>query len=262
MLWNMIYQYNDMSYGIVRSYGIYIKNSALGFYNSNIGWHEYTDYLNRFILQNLAKFLHPVLINNMIIIIFTLISIYLTHLLLSIVNRKKGITQFIFSALFSLSLFFFFRIISYTSNTYTIFFIPLVVLLLLKKAKPILVGVLVFIILSFTNYYGFFSFFLVCFWYLFDLISKKINFKEFIKKIFLFLLPVVIGITIFFFPLLKSNLTFSNEYTRENSEKNSTERTVIYRPIEDWYNLSFRPWYFFIPPKSSVFFGRIFKKHS
>jgi hypothetical protein len=34
---------------------------------------------------------------------------------------------------------------------------------------------------------------------------------------------------------------------------------IVYRPIEDWYNLSFRPWYFFIPPKSSIFFGELSK---
>jgi len=142
---------------------------------------------------------------------------------------------------------------------YVTFLISFVVLLLINKTQPLILGIVEFVVLSSSNYYGFFCFVLVCFWYLFDLVSKKINFREFVKKILLFSIPVLIGIVVFFFPLLKSNLTFSKDYTKENNDKIASEKIVVYRPIEDWYNLSFRPWYFFIPPKSSVFFGEFSK---
>jgi hypothetical protein len=145
-----------------------------------------------------------------------------------------------------------------TPGLYFILFFPLL-LLLLRKIDTLVIGLYVFLILSFSNYYGFFTFVLVCFWYLFDLIYKKITLKEFIKRIILFITPVLVGILIFFFPIFKSNLPFLKNYTKEQSEKPSTERTIVYRPIEDWYNLSFRPWYFFIPPKSSIFFGELSK---
>jgi len=138
---------------------------------------------------------------------------------------------------------------------YLTFFVILALLLLLKNVKPFGIGLLVFLVFSFSNYYGFFCFVLVCFWYLFDLISKKISFKDFLKKIILFATPVLLGILIFFFPLLKSNLPILGSYSKEQSQEQTSEKTTVYRPIEDWYNLSFRPWYFFIPPKSSVFFG-------
>jgi hypothetical protein len=134
-----------------------------------------------------------------------------------------------------------------------------VVLLLLYKKHPFILGIIVLIVLASSNYYGFFCFVLVCFWYLYDLISKRVSIKQFFKNILLFITPVLLGILIFFFPLLKNNLTFSKSYTLENNQKPANEKTTIYRPIEDWYNLSFRPWYFFIPPKSSIFFGDLSK---
>jgi len=142
---------------------------------------------------------------------------------------------------------------------YVVFVTPLVALLLLNKKHPFILGIIVLIVLASSNYYGFFCFVLVFFWYLFDLISKRTNFNQFISKILLFSAPVLIGIVMLFFPLLKSNLTFSKDYTKENNDKSASEKTTVYRPLEDWYNLSFRPWYFFIPPKSSIFFGEFSK---
>ncbi len=205
-----------------------------------------------------SNFIPIVSLNNIFIITTFLLSVFITSRLLVLLNVNKCLAT-IFSILYSLSIYYLFRIISFTPGLYPILLFPLLIYLIIKKKHLIFLPLYVFIFLLFSNYYGFFCFVLVCFWYLFDLISKKINFREFVKKILLFSIPVFIGILIFFFSLLKSNLTFSNEYTRENSEKNPTERTVIYRPIEDWYNLSFCPWYFFIPPKSSVFFGEFSK---
>ena len=142
---------------------------------------------------------------------------------------------------------------------YLTFFIPQIVFLLFRKTKPILMGILVFIILSFSNYYGYFSCVLVGLWYLSDLVLKKLKLSDFFKKIFLFSTPLIIGIVIFFFSLLKNNLPILSNYSKEQSQKPTAQTTTVYRPLEDWYNLSFRPWYFFIPPKSSIFFGEFSK---
>jgi len=234
----IIYNYNDMSWFF-------------------LGGISKIDISSSLMLNHLRSVLGAILSNNIFIVSSLILSMSFTFFMFKKIG--SNLTEVLSSILFSFCVYFQYRVISLTPGLYFVFLFPLIVLLLLKDTKPLLLGLVTFIILSFSNYYGFFCFVLVYLWYLFDLISKKINFRKFVKKILLFSIPVFIGILIFFFPLLKSNLTFSNEYTRENSEKNSTERTVIYRPIEDWYNLSFRPWYFFIPPKSSIFFGDLSK---
>ncbi len=237
----IIYSYNDMAWFLITGEGF-----------SNVDFFSYGlfSYLGR---------LYGYLNANNILIIFTLfLTFVLCHLLFSKIHISSNLTM-ILSLLYTLTVSLIFRFISVTPGLYFIYFIPLVLLLFLNKPPSLFIGLIILIIFSFSNYYGFFCFVIVCFWYLFDLISKIINFKKFIQKLLLFSAPVLLGILLFFFPLLKSNLTFSGDYTKENNEKRTSEKTVVYRPLEDWYNLSFRPWYFFIPPKSSIFFGEFSK---
>lgn len=254
---NLIYRYNDSVYSILHHYASYVDMSRLDFFwNNRIA---FFDSSTEYIYRLLNKFFHPIYLNNLFILFVTLFLILFSYILFSKFLEIINIHSLIFSILLLLTPYFIYRVVSYTTGLYLIFFFPLIVLLLSKEIRPLLVGLVTFSILSFSNYYGFFCFVLVCFWYIFDLISKRINFKKFIQKLLLFSTPVLIGIIIFFFPLLKSNLSFSKDYTKENNDKRASEKTVVYRPLEDWYNLSFRPWYFFIPPKSSVFFGEFSK---
>ncbi|MFA5792129.1 MAG: hypothetical protein WC884_03795 [Candidatus Paceibacterota bacterium] len=125
--------------------------------------------------------------------------------------------------------------------------------------KPILLGTLTFIVLSFSPYYGLFSFILILFWYFLDFLLKESNAVEFIKKVGLFSAAVLLWVTVFYSPQLYSNLAFLGNYKRVDLKEDFSQKSVIYRPLEDLYNFSFRPWYFFIPPKESLFFGKLSK---
>jgi len=111
-----------------------------------------------------------------------------------------------------------------------------------------------------SNYYGFFLFVLVFLWYLLDLILRKIPFRKFLKNIFVFSLSFSIFVAVSMGPLLYKNLPIFGSYTRSKGTELLEENShSVFRPIGDWYWFSFRPWYFFIPPKSSIFFGDLSK---
>ena len=251
----IIYRYNDLANILVYYY----------FKRNNLASHYYyfkpASNIN-FIGSSLNAILYthfPIDIAAVFFVAFYIILSFIFTILLFKKLTLKNRFSWIYSLLFSLSTYMIYRVISLSFELCLVFLFTTVFISLVKGIKPFIVGTLVLFNFVLSNYYGFFSFVLVCFWYLFDLISKKINFKEFLKNIVLFTIPILLGITVFFFPLLKSNLPFLGDYTKEQSQKPASERTTVYRPIEDWYNLSFRPWYFFIPPKSSVFFGEFSK---
>ena len=168
---------------ILDAYGVYSKYS-------NLGVVDYSDPIITLIFRFFSYLLHPVIFNNLFLIFSIIVSFLITTALFRILLDKKNLLVIIFSIIFTFSLHLIFRVMSLTPAMYLIFFIPLVIVLLLKNFKPVFLGILVFITLSFTNYYGFFCFILVCFWFLFDLISKKINIKQFVSKIIFFIPPV------------------------------------------------------------------------
>jgi hypothetical protein len=256
----IVYHINDMANYIVSLYckfnNIYFRyeyftsGAKLNFFSSHID-------------SLLFNYLYPIIAINILVILYVLLSLVSVFLLFKKLRSGK-MFSLLFAFLFSISTYFLFRVISFTSALYCVFVFALVTFVLLKEIKPLVMGATIFLILSLSNYYGFFSFILICFWYLFDLLFKKVRVVNLIKNLALMSLPVFLGIVIFYLPLLKSNLTFSSDYKISENRKESTNKTVVYRPLEDWYNLSFRPWYFFIPPQSSVFFGdlsrNIYKK--
>jgi len=219
---------------------------------------HYFDAGSNILFEQLVRYFHPIFVNNVFILFAVLISgLSFYKLVRKLIDGDK-VVLVVFSLLYSISTYFLFRVTSFTVALYLTFFFPLILFAVIKKYNPLLIGILAFIILSFSNYYGFFCIILVYLWFTFGLIAKK-SIKNYLKDILLFSLPVLLGVLTLFLPLIKDNLSFSKEYRRENSQNNSADRTVVYRPLEDWYNLSFRPWYFFIPPKSSVFFGEFSK---
>jgi len=256
---NIIYSYNDASYSVLYHFSRYYGKPFLDFFSGSRN--SMLNFFTECLFNLLNKHINPMAINNLLMIVVVVASVLSTYLMLrNALTGGNSLLILIISLLYSVGIFFMFRISSFTPSLYFIFFFPLTILLLFKEANSIFVGCFIFLALSFSNYYGFFVFILVCFWYLSDSIIKKESFLKLVKNIVFVSLPVLLGVMLFYSSLLRNNLTFSSKYNRETSSDSSNSTLVVYRPLEDWYNLSFRPWYFFIPPKSSLFFEDLSKR--
>ena len=55
------------------------------------------------------------------------------------------------------------------------------------------------------------------------------------------------------------NLPIFGQYKLSTLEDKRSGIVRVYRPIEDFYNFSFRPWYFLVPSTKSLFFGEMSK---
>ena len=239
MLNNLIYSYNDMSHFVLAPH-------------ARIDWGTGLFYIF------FTKYISNILLNNIFLFVVFILSFLFSLLVFNGFGIRK-IFAIILSFLYALSIYFIYRVISFTPGLYLIFIFPMIVYMLFTDKNPLILGVYVLFSLFFSNYYGFFSFLLVPLWYLFSVIFGKITFKEFLKKMIFFVLPIFIGVLIFFGTALINNLPVFGRYQKPTYQEGQQRSLKIYRPIEDWYNLSFRPWYFFIPPKSSIFFGEFSK---
>jgi len=227
----LIYRYNDQS-------GFFSGPTFGKLQNTSFGS---IDFLSGNLLNLLIKLFGAVSSVNLLLIFYTLVNLLCSYLLFKKLGRGK-VFSVIFSFLYSFSIYFIFRAISITPNLYLVFIFPLSLYLLLKGIHPAFLGMLNFLFVCLSSYYAFFNIILIGLWYITG--KKPLNILKFAA-------PLIIGIVLLFLPYLKQN-TYLGNYSSESP-------MTVYRPIEDWYNLSFRPWYFFIPPKSSVFFGEFSK---
>jgi len=196
---------------------------------------------------------------------------------ISIFNK---ILIFTFAVLFTFSLYNIYRYISFTMNLTVTFIFPLTFLLLYKsksffKIKEAILFT-IFNVFSFQIgfYYGFFCTTITILFLLIKiLISKNKIITKLINLAIFCILGGIINLLIFY-PIIKANILVKkqpikyieqtilipkkeNIKTEENNyfiETNTGYK--VKRPIEDFYNFSFRPWYFFIPPNSSTYFGK------
>jgi hypothetical protein len=230
----IIYDYNDMSHLVLYQNGF---STSVNF--------SLIDFFASYLFHLFINFFGFILGSNILSFAYYIATFIFSYLLFSSLNSSLGKRQWItilFSLLFASSLSFTYRVISLTPNLYTIFVFPLSLYLLIRKLKPFYFGVLHILFLGLSSYYTLFSLIVVCFWYILD---------KNIRRVFLFSLPLLLGITVLFFPVLVQN-TYLGNYEKG-------VKGTVYRPIEDHYNFSFRPWYFVIPPQSSIFFGDLSK---
>lgn len=222
-----IYKYNDQSWFFYETTFGKFLNVAFGS----------IDFLSGNLAYLFVKLFGAVQSINLLAIFYTLINLLCSYLLF---QKLRGNRTFavIFSFLYSFSIYFIFRVISFTPHFYLIFIFPLTLYLLLKGTRPVFLGMLTFFFLCLSSYYAFFNAVVVGLWYLMD--RKPLGVLK-------FAVPLIIGTVLVFLPYLKQN-TYLGSYDNGAPMTN-------YRPIEDWYNFSFRPWYFVIPPGSSLFFG-------
>ncbi len=232
----MLYNYNDMVRIIVG------------------GPNNFYDQLSAVIFNNLIAMFGSILANNIYVILNLLVCLFITYKLVKSLKLSTAVS--IITALtYSLSPYFIFRVISYTPSLYCIWLFPLLIFLLNKNAKLryILIFLLVAIFLS--NYYGYFCYFIFLFWRSYDVLRKKLKWTRAFREVIAVTFGMILCCLIFILPVLETNLPIFGSYFKNTHEKTTTYR--IYRPIEDIYNLSLRPWYFLIPPKTSLFFGDI-----
>lgn len=253
----IIYSYNDMSIGFVKRLSNYLGDPYLYGYIFNSGTYPLRAYQLTDILLHYASFhLNPILLNNLFLIICVFSNIFFSYKLFSFLAPEKKLISLIFSFFNSFSLYFIFRVISATPALYTTFVFPIALLLLIKRVHPFKLGLLVLFALAISNYYGYFILVFAGFWYFVESLCLKTyflrKFVELIKSLILLGLPSVLAILVLFRSILFSNVPFLTNYTRVDRAEWDNQSTV-YRPLEDFYSFSFRPWYFVIPPKSSVF---------
>jgi hypothetical protein len=230
--------YTNKSYFIFTPDGILEGSTFLHFFDS-------------LIIRILSSFLDPVALFNLLILINIFLFIFFCLILFKAISGRRNLVIYL---LFSLTMvvqpYFVYRVISGTSSLYYIFLFPLIFYLLYKRSNTFFVALITLLAFGFSSYYGYFLAAIVCFWYLASLITKDLSVRQFFTKVFQYLALLVIGLLIFFGALIMKNSALTSDYSF-----GSGDATRVYRAIEDFYSFSLRPWYFFIPPERSVYFG-------
>lgn len=263
----IIYSYNDMSLFIVQSLG---KQLGMNFflYPEVASSLNLIDILSSKIVLLFFKYFQVYTAINLIGILYFILNFIITYLLLrGLINSSiSKITSFLFALFYVTSNYFLYRIISFTPNLYPLFIFPLILYLLqLKKTHPSILSLVLIPMFLLSAYYGFFSLLLIGSWYLFDLISSKerlnSRIKLFTTNLFFIITPLLIFILVFLLPLVRYNqpITVNKINSDSTNVSPSSSNPEINQPgirsIDDYYNMSFRPWYFVIPPNNSVLFG-------
>lgn len=227
----------------ILSYSRYLGKNILAGGINTLG-RVYLDVIPNFMFMFLSRIAHPALVYWVLSLVFLFLSMFFSYKLFSLLTKDKNIA-FLLSLVFSFSNYYISRVTSFTFNLFPIFLFPLFLLMLEKSTEksPKYLIILFLLPLLFSVYYFYFVFVVAVLTIFLD--KNYIGLRKYVLIISLVLL-VVLGIT------FKGNIPLAGNYSKSID---STSSNVVYRPLEDWYNLSFRPWYFFIPPKSSVFFG-------
>ncbi|MFZ2664330.1 MAG: hypothetical protein WAX66_03125, partial [Patescibacteria group bacterium] len=255
----IIYSYNDSALGFLRNY---YRNSnqfnKISGTSLNILDTVRADYLTSTLTKFLSRFLDFVTLNNLFVLLAIGLSILFAYKLFRNFSRNF-IFPLIFSILYSTSIYFLNRVTSATTSLYFIFLFPLVVDNLIKDKKPLLIGMIVFLSLLVSSYYGYFLFITVLLWYLSLLISKRNVRSKALKSILIFVAPVAFGVIVFFGSVFVKNVPLFGNYSKTKNKLVEEQTSSVYRAVDDWYAFSFRPWYPVIPPKNSLFFGNLSK---
>jgi hypothetical protein len=254
----LIYKYNDMAVILVDGLSLRENTNFL----PQIPF-EFSSWKVE-IIENVIRFVffkafNPILAANLLLIFYLAVLFSTSYLLFRKFFTQNRIVSFIGALFYSANIYVVYRAVSLTTNLYQIFIFPIIVYLLeFKKAKPIYLGTLVFILFNFSAYYAYFSFLLIVFWYFSEMLLAKRNvkgkLKNLVTKITKLVLPIVVLLIFTNTQLLLNILPIFEPYNNRKSELKEFNKGVSYRPIEDFYNFSFRPWYFVIPPKNSFFF--------
>lgn len=251
-----IYAYNDLaSYLISALYaktGIsYFPAVALSPIISKI---EPLNGLINFVFFNLFE---PITAANILAILYLTLMFMVSYKMFTSLAGYK-LLAVIFSIFSTFSVYNLYRLMSFTTDLYQVFFIPLTLYLLyIKKVKPYYMSVFFLFGFGISIYTTYMCMTFTLFWYLSELFlsHKRLrqNTKYVARNILAFLFPLfLVGGLVYGSVVIQALPIFASK--RSDKELISNMK-VKYRPIEDFYNLSFRPWYFVIPPQNSLFFA-------
>lgn len=265
-----------MSTLLLRGLSLYLGDPAIrSFYPEYIYWG--VDPLNKFINIFFFSRFNPILASNLLAILYLLVTFIISFilfrylvpedfnkLLFARISLKDMISGF-FAMFFSFSPYFLFRISSLTFNLYSIFFFPLTLYFLVKrdrsKVSPLFFIALLSFFIIYSSYYAYLASVLIMFWIIAEnILSKSLkNLRASLIYILKIFMPLIIISFLVFGNLIFSNVPIFTDYSRNNLTPDPIAET-LYRPVEDYYNFSFRPWYFLIPPKTSLLFSDLSKK--
>lgn len=248
----MIYSYNDVVISLIR--GIYIKEGinllpTIGSFNQL----DFIDPLSTQLVLFFYRLFGPILTSWILFILTSLINILVSYSYFKLITTSKKYSV-LFSLIYSFSIFYLYRVISFTPNLYFTFVFPLILILLIKNYSPVVLALSVFTIFGLSSYFAFFCFLLVVFWKISQVATKEVSPKKsgiYLSKFAVTLATLVI---ITFSKTILNTLPIFKDTRSAESLRSSINVDAKFRPIENWYNLSFRPWYFVIPPKHSLFF--------
>ncbi len=216
--------------------------------------------LNGLINLFFFKLFDQILAINLISIMYLVLGFTVSYILFKKIS-KNNVLSICFAFFNTFSIYNLYRIISFTTDLMQFFMFPLTIYLLYtKKLKPHLLALLCLVGFGLSIYSSFMCVVVILFWYLSDLFfSQSIlsqRLKEVTKNFLLFLAPLFVVGAVLYSSVILPSLPYFARFTRDENKLIRNMKTK-YRPIEDFYSLSFRPWYFVIPPKNSVFFGEV-----
>ena len=261
LLHKITYSYNDMAILFVYARQIHYGVQHFPFVNTSLGIFE-VDLINNILLYIFFKLFAPVLAFNLLVLFYAALLFGFSYALFKHLLRHRGLVL-VLALINTVNIYTVYRVISFTPNIYQLFFYPLTLFLLIKGTRPLYMSGLLLFFFSFSAYTAYFSLLMCVFWYLITPFFEQVPLGEKLKRSVLsigsLVLPVILLGTLLFWNIVSKSLpVFSSTPSSTVAYvANSTQKT--YRPIENFYNLSTRPWYFLIPPKGSTYFGNMSK---
>ncbi len=261
----VFYIYNDMAVLFLEAYRIHYGVNLLPLFDTTLKING-VDLLNTLSLIGVFKLFEPILAVNVISIIYLLILAFFSYKLFTSFKVSR-IVAVIFTLLNTFSIYTVYRVLSFTPNILQVFFFPLIFILLLKRSiKPFYMGLLLAFFYLTSLYNGYYCTWFVIMWlvaeFVWNLRSGRSfggEVKHFLKYVGLMLMPLLLLVIVGFWNLAAKTLPFLSGFSGGDETRVISNMPGTYRPLENFYNLTFRPWYFVIPPKNSLFLGDLSK---
>lgn len=251
----LIYKYNDSSLFFAETILRKVMNRDYVYVDFNYNF----DTLSNLLLRLLSPTGNIVFIYYFLVCITLVSSFILSFFLFKHLKIEKPLS-IVFSGLYAFSLYYIYRVVSFTPALMFTGVFPLLFYVLIKYESyslknNVIKALVLFFIFLVSNYYGFFALVIFALMSSFDVI-KKHNKKSVLNVV----VPLVlyIGLVLLFFSrIVLANMFLTSNYAKPKVSELGKGNNVIYRPLEDFYSFSYRPWYIFIPPTSSVFLGSV-----